>query len=291
MNVLALALITLTLLSSVQASAIYNLQPDGSAIVIVKVESLNTLTVTLEVKGAVPEEVLAFNQDGDPLPVDLNNSILTVYTMNSTVSTIVYTVKLAEEDGILWRVQVDTNIPTVIVLPEGSGISSFSSGGSVEVVDGKLAVRFQDPGVHTVEYLYAPEEAVTIAPTLTSTPTTATSPATHAQPTLPWAGPETLVEILIAVLVASAAVAYYVFRRRRKTEVEPVVSDRILDERDRAILNALDRYGQMTLADLSKAAGLHKSTVWRRVRKLRELGLVEVRTVSGRTLIERKTVS
>ena len=54
-----------------------------------------------------------------------------------------------------------------------------------------------------------------------------------------------------------------------------------MDDRDRAILAALSRLGEATAADIVRETGLPKTPVYRRLRRLEELGYVESRRVAG----------
>lgn len=292
MSLALLTLVVLALISTVPAEAVYNVHSDGTATVIVTMETINRLYVSLRIEGENVENLIAFDQEGSPLPIDFNDSIVTVYTLNSTRASIVFNVKFAFQDGVTWSSHLETNIPTVIVLPEGSGVTEYSEGGEVDVVDGRLAVKFSSPGTHTLQYIYLPE---TLNYTLTTPlpPSATTSPASPT-PTTPPTPTLFRVEhllVLLAVVASLGLLGLYFFKKRRESIEESLVfSEEITDERDKAILEALEKYGRLTLADLSKVAGLHKSTVWRRVRKLKELGYVKVKRVSGKTIVEKKDV-
>lgn len=56
-----------------------------------------------------------------------------------------------------------------------------------------------------------------------------------------------------------------------------------LDERDQAILEALKRLGEATASMLVKEAGIPKSPLYRRLRRLEEAGIIESRRVKGKT--------
>lgn len=285
MNILVLALILLSLVSNVPAEAVFNVHPDGSATVIVSMETIDRLYVSLRLEGVELESIVAFDDEGSPLPVDVNGSLITVYTLNASRASLMFNIELAVQEGAVWEVSLETNIPIIIVLPEGSGISKISSGGELDLTDNRLAVRFEAPGLHTVQYIYLPEvETASTTSSIESTPTTPQKTTTRQAPTM-----ITISDILSALIVLAVGVGFLTlyFKRKRRERREVEISSEILDERDKEILEALDRYGKLTLSELSRIAGLHKSTVWRRVRKLRELGYVDVKNVSGRTVVEK----
>ena len=87
-----------------------------------------------------------------------------------------------------------------------------------------------------------------------------------------------LVVLLAISLAATATLAYMLFKNYRKEkvteEVEVAIDSNKLDERDKLVLDAIKR-GADTLAKISKMTNLPRTTAYRRVKKLVNLGYVE----------------
>ncbi len=92
--------------------------------------------------------------------------------------------------------------------------------------------------------------------------------------------------ILLAIaLVASGVVGgliYYLrfVRGRGPLDVDSLLS---LDSTDRQIIDAIDQYGEITAKDLIDVTGLPKSTLYRRLKKLSDMGIVGSKVKGGVT--------
>ena len=71
---------------------------------------------------------------------------------------------------------------------------------------------------------------------------------------------------------------------------EVVLGEGVLDERDRAILRLLAEDGAIGVSEIARRLGLGKSVVWRKLRKLTAMNLVEKTVVNGRPLYRLKPV-
>ena len=139
-----------------------------------------------------------------------------------------------------------------------------------------------------------------------TTPATKTSPAlttsvtSHTAPihtTTPTSGIQDWGTYIALVLVVIVAIALVVLLRRRKGAsvvpgggVTPMegpegfVFGGDVDERDVEILKAL-KNERLTISGLARKVGLSKSVIWRRVRKLTDLGLINRVDEGGRTYL------
>jgi uncharacterized membrane protein len=149
-----------------------------------------------------------------------------------------------------------------------------------------------------------PTKTSTPSPTPSPTPTslTPTETLTPAQP--PTAAPIIPMWILgavIAVAIAVVAAVLSVKRRGRSTlslisEPANVSMDRILAEwgenlkvEDRQALQLLaDHGGRMFESELKEKLGLPRTSLWRLVRRLEKLGIVEVKKIGGQNLVRIK---
>lgn len=92
--------------------------------------------------------------------------------------------------------------------------------------------------------------------------------------------------ILLAIaLVASGVVGgliYYLrfVRGRGPLDVDSLLS---LDSTDKQIIDAIDQYGEITAKDLIDVTGLPKSTLYRRLKKLSDMGIVGSKVKGGVT--------
>jgi predicted transcriptional regulator len=84
------------------------------------------------------------------------------------------------------------------------------------------------------------------------------------------------------IVAVGAGIAAYLSRRKGEGS-EDLSLTTGLDERDIAILKALSS-GEKSVSDLSRDLNLNKSVVWRRVKRLKDLGLLNMRVEKGKTL-------
>ncbi|MEM0340632.1 MAG: winged helix-turn-helix transcriptional regulator [Acidilobaceae archaeon] len=54
-----------------------------------------------------------------------------------------------------------------------------------------------------------------------------------------------------------------------------------LDDRDKAIIETLREQGEATVAELQQKTGIPKTPLYRRLKKLEEMGLIEPRETGG----------
>lgn len=128
-------------------------------------------------------------------------------------------------------------------------------------IDDQLIVTARGPGAITY----------TLAP---SKPVVTTSP--HTTPTM---------ELLITVVVIAAviiSVVYFVIGRRRSRLAGSVA----LSDYELAVVNYLRSVGgEAYEVDISRQLNLPRTTVWRIIRRLESVGIVEVRKVHGKNLV------
>ncbi|MET1128718.1 MAG: winged helix-turn-helix domain-containing protein [Thermoproteota archaeon] len=93
--------------------------------------------------------------------------------------------------------------------------------------------------------------------------------------------------VALAVVVVAILIATRFLRSRPSSRFSSGVADSVelissaLDERDRAILELLRERGPMGVSEVARVLGISKSTAWRKLQKLVEMGLVR-RTLDDR---------
>ncbi|NOZ89517.1 MAG: ArsR family transcriptional regulator [Crenarchaeota archaeon] len=91
-------------------------------------------------------------------------------------------------------------------------------------------------------------------------------------------------------LVAAAAAALFVGLRRRgyEDDVEVVLVEDTLDDRDKAILGALEKKRLAGVSELARMLRIRKSVVSRKLKKLEDMGLVERIYMAGKLFYRRR---
>ncbi len=284
---IALIAFNLLLASSAVVTASYNLRYryllniDGSASISIIVDGISderTIRISLE-KGYIENSLMAFSSEGMPLParvtpegeVELDVSGLS----DVTVEYDAYVGVVYEE--VVINAIIHPSGPAEVILPPNSALLYFNGTPQVETrsdASGRyvyVILKFGSGGVYEIHYLILSH---TMTPT--TSPTTTTPPGE--------AGVNTFLLLLILTIAAILALITFIIIRRRigGTHAEPLVETGF-DERDKTILKVLSS-GEIPLTELTEATGLNKSVVWRRLEKLRSLGLVEKAYSRGKSV-------
>ena len=217
------------------------LYADGSASVEHKVRVDYPHIVRIRLLGD-PIYLLVLSGDGRPLPFNKSGLDLTVEVIDEVV--VSYDVEgLARESEGVWSLDVKGLYgKTIVVLPNGSVLVYFEPPPEyLEAYDSGLRLVFNSSYVTLEYFVYEEEEKRPL-------------------PSILWLA-------VVAVIVTSAAV--YVWRRRWKRPQ--------LTEEEKAILSFLkSRGGWAYQSEIREFLGLPTTTVWRRVKRLEELGLVSI---------------
>ncbi len=107
-----------------------------------------------------------------------------------------------------------------------------------------------------------------------STTTTATLTSSRTNPSK---GGSSLYYAALAAIIVIIGLAYYLYKNKTSQEpgpAEPTLIDSQLDDRDLLLLKLISRGGH-NISSLARESGLSKSVVWRRIKKLEDLGLIE----------------
>ena len=256
---------------------------DGSAVVYVYVSSIPENREFLEIR--VVSEPITVSIYGCPgASAYAGNESIVVYAPNCTRLTVRYvTISATSKNGSVWTLRIRTPYPTTILLPRSALPIDIEPSPSPTVVNGTPALSFP-PGQVLVKYVEIPSYVTkggSNANTVTNPLSTAPSPPSFANPRS--LSPNTTLVIGgVAAGLAGAAIAlrlYRSFARRKRIE---------LDELDRRIVEALRSRGELTARELMELTRIPKSTLYRRLAKLREKGVVESVVKSGTTFYRLK---
>jgi uncharacterized membrane protein len=269
----------------------------GFSLVVVSAEETGTLILTIYPDGYVmvdmyyqPQEApgnitvpllgqpvyYGAEQGGLILPVEVGGSALTVSYYTSSVVHVYYlTGNLTSKTGAQWILQYNSPLPTIVVLPEGIVPVDVSPSDVAPILyNGTPALEFP-PGSVRLTYLVLPQAPGSAAQTSSqeapASPSSSTGQARGGHSALAWA--------VAGAAVAAGAAAAALLARRRRSAGNPggqvAVAASRLDERDRAILDFLRNHGPATAQEIMDATGIPRTPLYRRLRKLEEMGLVE----------------
>jgi uncharacterized membrane protein len=272
---------------------VVDIQPSGAAFVTVRARAEEAYALDVYLVG-VPDlmlGIIAVDEKGNLLPVSYNSSSnsVSLLTLNSSEVTISYvtntiTVKYRE----VWLVNFTSHLPAEVLLPPNATLSRvYTSFTGLRVEKGRLLLEFP-PGAVTLSYVLIPTQLPQLpkpAPSGAPTPAQPASPpgqqpAGPVQPApqpgggvpYPWLAAAIAVVILALVVVA-------LMRLRRKAPAE-------LSETDLEILRVLQSAGGgMFQSELGAKLNLPTTTLWRRLRRLQELGYVVIERRSGKNYV------
>ncbi len=264
-------------------SIVYEVLPDGSV----------QANATIQVASAPSNVTLFFDWpvfvaaawagDGIPLPVDFEDGNVTVYVFdNGTVNVTVVSIAATAKEGAIWIFQATPPCKALVVLPvKAVPVSIEPESFNVVEVDGRLGLEFPAGTTVRVEYVLVPQAGEggagagqTVNQTQAPTGATATAPSgggtgEATSPSQP-GGSSGLLLVGVAAAASAAAIAAWRLSSRKRG----AGGQARLDDRDRAILRALEAR-PMTASELMDATGIPRTPLYRRLKRLIEEGLIE----------------
>ncbi len=267
---LLLFIIPISYASTDQCKAlIVEVQIDGGTWIYENITVSNApanITVPLQ---APPLILYAEDVDGVPLPVSYTNTTATITAYDSGIISLkYYTLNLTSKTGSLWALKFTAPCDTLILLPRDAIPVSTTPQPAPVVYKGEPALKFSKNTNIIIKYYIIPGGL-----TGESTPTKNYSTTPQNKPTI---STNLATIIVIIIIIAGAGGLLYTQRTGRKQvkESKPEIETTRLDERDRAILEAL-KHKPMTALELQQNTGIPKTPLYRRLRKLIEEGLIE----------------
>ena len=259
--------------SETSSLTIYNVLPDGSVVVVLQLDTEGKPLITISIEGQILNEtILVLDEKGLPLHYTLTQKKLMVFTGNSNKTTIYYTTSgLVEVNGTIFALKIHSiTQKSIIVLPENAGLVSFSDSPIVKFSDDRLMLEYNTPGTYKVEYVMLQ--------------TTMSNTGGEGE------GVDSGILILACLILAPSitlSILFYYFYYSRRVKVTTTLETSVLDERDKMIIEELERSGELSLSELARRLKLAKSTIHRRVMKLKKLGIVSLSEGYGKTVLVR----
>lgn len=277
----ALTLITVLILATTVphfsvgvAKQIVVLHDDGSAEVYVYVRPVSGMINLSVVAEPIAVDVLGCANAS----VYAGNKSIVVYVPNCSRTVIRYvTVEATSKNGSVWIFSIRSPYPTTVVLPRDALPIDVEPSPSPAVVNGSPALSFP-PGTIVLKYVEVPSYMVSQNPSISSSIGSNRGGEVRTQPTSSaWMPSEGTVVGILAATLAGAAIGLKIYRSASK-------SRRIeLDEIDRRIVEVLRSRGELTAREIMELTRIPKSTLYRRLAKLRERGVIESVVKSGTT--------
>ncbi|MDK2913785.1 MAG: hypothetical protein PWQ79_700 [Thermococcaceae archaeon] len=276
---------------------------DGYVLVNETITTVN-YTVVLEVPllGEHVEGILAVDERGEVLPVEIEGGNATVYFEDSQLITLsYYTPDLTSKEGPVWTLSLESPVPVRILLPADAVIVDLSS----IPLEIKGTTVLMPAGNVTVSYVLEGAGATYTTGSGGDSYTTSGANAGISQSSAPQKGGSSSVLKFAGVLVLLGLLAlgaYFYFQRNR-TQIPPQdfprseealerireriesIDDLNDDERG-ALIFLLENGGKAPQAKIRKALGIPKSTAWRMFRRLEERGLVRVYRLGRENWVE-----
>jgi uncharacterized membrane protein len=252
-----------------------------------------TSIVDVSLIGAPISElgVIVVDEAGNPLAYDINESsnTMSIVALNcSEIKISYYTQSIITFSRGVWSLEYSSPTKSIVRLPRGSTIVSMSTVPALISTSDSLLVLEFPRGRVALSFAYLPPSAPQQKPQAPSQPSPPTSktPTRQNETSASRSGPTsqgtpssldigTISIILIAGLLGLVAASYLIKRRRGA-----------LSEEDREIVDLLRRAGGgMFQSDIGLYVKMPTTTLWRRVRRLQELGYVRVEKVGGRNYV------
>ncbi len=219
--------------------------------------------IELPLLGDHYENVIVEDEDGNPLDFRLENGTLFIYQGNAELVRVsYYTPDLTSKSGIVWTVNVSTEVPFDVVLPNDTIIVDLSD---IPLQINGTAITMP-PGNQSVSYIIEDHQ---------SFPSEESYENSDLRPLYALGG---------AVLVALGVFVWWRSRRQNGEDEEDganvieraLESDELREEEKLALKYLLEHGGRASQAEIRDALGIPKTTAWRMFRRLEERGLVRI---------------
>jgi len=269
-----------------------------------QVQGLTNLTIP-EDPGTYEDSVIAVNQNGTPLPVLVGGGEITIFLSNNTQSIQLSYIIYPNSVSDTYLLEIHTLGKSTIILPTNGSLVYASDSPNIYANYTRITLTYLNPGLYTVYYSITTYTTTSTTSggtsstvsgstgsytqsTTTSQGGTSTIGIGTSQTSAPihrTMGKDTWMYIILASFLVAVILAIIILSRKKTIpENNYDLVDSRIDERDKLLLNLIKK-GGYSISSLAKESGLSKSVVWRRIRKLEEMGLIETSKGIGRVEI------
>ena len=227
-------------------------------------------SVTLPLFSSSVYNVLALDEDNEPLYYEVSEANITIYTLGTSKLVLEYdTDALTSKAARMWTVSFTTPHQLDLYLPEGATIIYFNAPPASIRTEGERLVLTLPPGAWEVSYV------------LEAPPSPPPQPPPQLQPPQLPTTYLALAALCVAVVVIASLLS---LRHRRPLALEP------LKKEEADVLHFLrERGGRALEAELREAFPyIPKTTMWRLVKRLEKRGLVTVEKVGMQNVVKLK---
>lgn len=227
--------------------------------------------ITVPILTASAENIVILDNSEKPLDYDLTSSNLTIYTLGANQIQIEYdTLALTSKQGETWTLIFDNAYNLTVHLPVNSTVIYLNQMPTTINTNTDVIALTILPGHWEISYIL-----LLIAPQITvlgfSIPT------------------EIIVGIVITVVVAIVGLFYF-FKLRKPSVQKFVKENPQLTKEDRAVLEFLiEKKGKAFEAEIrERFPELPRTSLWRLVRRLERLEIIEVKKIGLENQVELK---
>ncbi len=271
-----LALSTSLYSESQEVTQVVIVNPDGSVLVSVPIALSNEKGEVYAI--ATPITIRVEGCSNASFYVSSDN-VIHIYAPNCSQALVKYlSLDATSKNGSMWVFNITSRYRTIVILPRDAIPTLMSPTPKPTVINDSIGLLFP-AGRIVIKYLEIPSEALRQLPQLTTqNRNTVASSNSGVGPSMDVA---TAIGVSGATLLAIALALKFLRKSRVRREKSPI--PRVLDDVDRKIIDALRKYGQQTARELMERTGIPRTTLYRRLAKLRDLGIVEAVTIGGIT--------
>ena len=219
-------------------------------------------------------------QSGLVLPAERSGNVLSVtYYTDDVVHVYYLATNITSKTGAYWLLEYESPLPTVLLLPDQTVPVDVQPANVTPAVFNGTPAIILPPGHVRVEYIILPQPSTSTPGSPPQQPGGATSESS----TRPGGVPGWVPWVVLGIALAGAATAFVARRRSGRggskggsgSAGSVELATARLDERDEAILEYLRSHGAATAQDIMDATGIPRTPLYRRLRKLESMGLIE----------------
>ncbi len=242
---------------------------DGSITSIIKIRIDETPQVIVLPTIGNPIYYTAVS-NGVEQPIKSFDNHLNITAFSNNITIIYTSLDVTTKKEELWNLHVYLPWETVIVFPEDSILLTTNTLFDIVLVNNTIGYKFQEGEVN-LTYIIIPkyvEEQANNTEENTGVLNQNTSINTI------------IIIVAIMVVVGGSSFTYLYFRNRRKESFQEEIEMQV-DDRDRIILEVIRKKGECTANDIMNETGIPKTPLYRRLRKLVDMGLIDYRDRGG----------